>query len=86
MTSDDANGPMLRILARLPAAAPDALRSERVRARCHAVLARRQPREARSGNGVGLARRVIEPALVGGFCLCYVSAVILDALRSQGIL
>jgi hypothetical protein len=86
MTSNDTNEPILRILSRLPAATPDASRSERVRARCHAVLARRQRKEERARNGAGVAPRVIESALVGGFCLCYVSAVILDALLSQGLL
>lgn len=86
MTSDDANEPILRMLSRLSPAAPDASRSERVRARCHAVLARGVRRQARSENDAGRVARVIEPVLVGGFCLCYVSAVIFDALRAQGLL
>ena len=86
MTPDDPNGSILRVLSRLPAAAPDASRSERVRARCHAVLARRRRREARSRVGAPLALRPIETALVGGFCVCYVAAVILEALWAQGFL
>ena len=86
MTSDNTNGSTLGILSRLPAAVPDASRSERVRARCHDVLARQRRREARSRDSVRLAPRLIETALVGGFCLCYVSAVILEALWSQGLL
>ena len=86
MTPDDTNESTLRILSRLPAATPDASRSERVRARCHAVLARRRRREARSRDSARLAPRLIETALVGGFCFCYVSAVILEALWSQGFL
>ncbi len=84
MTSDDSTGSMLRMLSRLPGAVPNAARSARARARCHAVLARRQQR--RAAIGALLTPRAIESALVGGFCLCYVSAVILDALVSQGIL
>ena len=81
--SDDA---VLRLLSRLPPATPDASRSERARARCHAVLTRRQRREARFRSRGGPLRRLIEPVLVGGFCLCYVTAVVVDVLISKGIL
>jgi hypothetical protein len=82
----DANETVLRILSRLPMATPDPARSERVRARCHIVLARRQRRAMRTGNRPRQAPRALELALVGGFCVCYVSAVILEALWARGIL
>ncbi len=85
MSGDD-NETVLRILSRLPMATPDASRSERVRARCHTVLARRQRRAMRAGNRARLRPRALELALVGGFCVCYVSAVILEALWARGIL
>jgi len=52
--------PLLRMLESLPDAAPDRARADRVRARCHAVLARsrRPPRANR-------AVRVTETLLVG---------------------
>jgi hypothetical protein len=84
--SGDANETVLRILARLPMATPDASRSERVRARCHTVLTRRQRRAMRAGNRARPAPRALELALVGGFCVCYLSAVILEALWLRGIL
>ena len=86
MILDSANDPVFKKLSRLPAATPDASRSERVRASCHAVLARRRRKDARWRHGASQTTRVLEAALVGGFCLCYVSAVILDALLTQGIL
>ena len=82
----DANETVLHILSRLPIATPDASRSERLRARCHTVLARRQRKAMRAGNRVRQASRALELALVGGFCVCYVSAVILEALWARGIL
>jgi hypothetical protein len=84
--SGDANETVLRILSRLPMATPDASRSERVRARCHTVLARRQRRAMGAGNRARLVPRALELAIVGGFCVCYVSAVILEALWARGIL
>ncbi len=39
--------PLLRMLANLPQADPDRLRATRVRARCHAALARGRARRAR---------------------------------------
>ena len=83
--SGDANETVLRILSRLPMATPDASRSERVRARCHTAFARRQRRAMRAGNRARPAPRALELAL-GGFCICYVSAVILEALWARGIL
>ena len=84
--SGDANETVLRILSRLPMATPDAARSEQVRTRCHTVLARRQRRAIRAGSRGPQAPGALELALVGGFCVCYVSAVILEALWVRGIL
>ena len=44
MTFNDANDPLLRALARLPAAAPDETRAARLRTRCHALLERARQR------------------------------------------
>lgn len=57
----------------------DTIRAAGVRARCHAALAEStktaQPRRA---------VRLPEWAVVGAFCLVYLSAVMLNALRSEG--
>jgi hypothetical protein len=80
MTVDEEDDVMLRRLRRLPAIEPDAARAVRVRARCHATLERRRQRaEARSSSG-GVLRLVIEPALVTGFCVSYLFALILDVI------
>jgi len=66
----------LDMLSRLPAMAPDASHAERVRARCHARLSQRV---ARAHMRRRLWRRVLAPALVGGFCLVYLVSVIYQA-------
>lgn len=71
----EADGPVLR----LPRLEPDRARVERVRARCRAALARRQ-QVANSPRPGNFTSRVIEPALVGGLCVIYLTAVVLDAL------
>ena len=53
---------------------PNADRSERVRARCRMQLKR---------NG---RRSVLAPAVVGGFCLLYVAALVITTLRLEGVL
>jgi hypothetical protein len=80
MTADEESDPILRQLARLLVAAPDAPRSERVRARCGAVLARSHASPARITPVDGV-RSLIGLTLVGGVCVVYLSVVIGDALR-----
>lgn len=63
----------LDMLSRLPAMAPDASRAERVRVRCHVRLSQKV---ARAHTRRRLWRRVLTPALVGGFCLVYLALVI----------
>lgn len=83
MTSGNADDPLLRGLARLPAAAPDEARAARSRARCHAAFERarlRRERPARRSTAI----RIVEAAFVGGLCLLYLSTVILEAVRLHG--
>ena len=61
-------------------AAPDAARADRVRARCHSLLAARRASVERARRRADLWKRVLAPALVGGFCIIYICAVIVDAL------
>ena len=72
--------PVLRLIARLPHAESDAVRSERVRARCHEALARRRRRES---------SRPTPPSrfwpFVAALGCVYVAEVIRQALRLYGI-
>jgi hypothetical protein len=84
MSADDQKG-ISGLLSSLPAAAPDAARAARVRARCRTVLARQRRTEAAVSTArQTLARRAVETAFVGGFCVIYFSAIVVRAL--QGLL
>jgi hypothetical protein len=78
MTEDS----LLRLIARLPGADSDSLRAERVRARCHAALARqrRQQEELRSARASGLWPLA---AALGGV---YITEMIRQTLLFYGIL
>lgn len=65
---------------RLRPAAPDAGRADRVRARCHGLLAARRVAIERAHRRAVLWKRVLAPALVGGFCIIYICEVIVSAL------
>ena len=84
MTADHPDDSVFRTLARLPAATPDAARSDRVRTRCHAVLSRHRLATERAA--ARSRARSLAPALVGGFCLTYLTAVVVGALRAHGLL
>ena len=95
MTVGDANDPLLRALARLPAAAPDEARAVRVQARCRTVIERARLR-LRNDTGSDFtqnvkslpvsflpfrATQIVEAVLVGGLCVLYLSTVILEVVR-----
>jgi len=83
MIPDDGAG-VARLLSALPQAQSDEARSARVRARCKAALLTRQSsgkRSTKMGRPAGVAL-----AVTSGFCLIYLSAVVLLALRFKGIL
>ena len=79
MTVDEEDA-LLRRLKRLPAIEPDAARAERVRAGARATLERRRQRAEMRANSPRATRRVLEPALMAGFCVSYLFALILDAI------
>lgn len=85
MTSDDVRDLTRQELTRLRPLAPDAARGARVRARCHAQLARRQRRWNRAADLAGTGRRWLTPAAVLGLCVMYITAVIGQALRLSGV-
>jgi hypothetical protein len=78
MQDNDRN--LERLMGGLPALDSDAVRAERVRARCHRVLA-----HGKSAPPKGRPCR-LEAALVGAFSVIYLCAVALFALKSQGVL
>ena len=71
---DDA---VMRMLARLPGAQPDASRADRTRIRCHAMAARRVEQAKRRR----AARRSL--ALAGGFWIIYLAAMLHDFVQWQ---
>jgi hypothetical protein len=78
--SQSSDDPALRELARLMPAAPDAVHSASVRARCHAALARRRRRQDADVERPLGRGRLLELVVVGGVALLYVSLVVRDAL------
>ena len=78
MMSDDAA--VSRLLAHLSRAEPDPARSARVMTRCRCRLAQKAAERAGRTRGP-VERRTLELALVGAFCLIYVSAVVGLALH-----
>lgn len=83
MINDDESA-VVMMLAGLRQSDSDASRSERVRARCHKVLAHNRPAviPARRQR----LQRALEFAVVGGFCAVYLSAVTVLALQTRGLM
>lgn len=61
----------LQDLMRLTPLTPDPARARRVRARCHAALARRQRRSRRMEPVADFVQRVAAPSALGVLCLLY---------------
>lgn len=85
MTSDDERDDTRQELERLRQLAPDAARGARLRARCHAQLARRKRRWERAAVLVEVGRRWLAPVAVLGLCVAYITSVIGQALRLRGL-
>ncbi len=77
--------PMLRALAELPTGEPDASRAARIRGRCRDAITRR-PRAIARVRRSGVRWRSVEPVVVAGLGLLYLSDVIRLALRGFGVL
>jgi hypothetical protein len=82
--SDLPDDVLWRPLAGLTPVVPDPVYSAKVRARCHAALARRH--RGRDARALGSRGRTLEVVVVAGFAFVYVVAVVLDALASYGVL
>lgn len=74
MIAHDDVDPLLRDISQLTVLAPDARRAAQLRARCHARM-RREPRP----------RRLLGPVVFAGLCVLYVTALVIDVLRLQGM-
>ena len=72
------------MIEQLPLLVPDAARTERVAARCRATLARHRQRIEAGAKPPGPRRLAIERAVVLGFCMAYLSAIVLTALEMAG--
>lgn len=76
MSHDCHNDPILKLVSRLPEVTPDNQRADRVRAQCRAKLAPPARKH----------ERLMGPALLAGFCLLYLSAIVHDVLQLRGML
>jgi hypothetical protein len=85
LTHHDADDRLGQYLDRLPPLTPDSGRAARVRARCHAQLARGRRRAERSAHAVGIGRRVLAPVVVLGLCALYLASLVGTALRLRGV-
>lgn len=72
------------MIEHLPLLMPDAARTERVAARCHATLARQRQRLESAAKPPGPRTLAIERVIVMGFCTIYLSAIFLTALEMAG--
>ncbi|MGC4082998.1 MAG: hypothetical protein QM736_13040 [Vicinamibacterales bacterium] len=63
---------------------PDPERAARVRARCRQIVATPLRRSERSTNADGLTAMLLQPAVVGGLCLCYLLATVYDLVLLYG--
>jgi hypothetical protein len=62
---------------------PDAARSARVRSRCHALLDARRRSIALAQARTRVWKRVLRPALVGGFCIFYFGVLLWDVFGAS---
>jgi len=72
--------PLLRLLRDLPPATLDSSRAERIRARCHAALARRPHRDRIWDSAADLWAPI-----AAGFGGIYLTAVLREALAAYGL-
>ena len=76
MMSAVTEDPILRMLADLPPPAPSADRTNRVRSRCHAAIARR----SRKRGSRSTASRVVDAACFAVLCV-YLAGVVTEAIN-----
>jgi hypothetical protein len=81
MTPDDAVDVGGAGVERLMPLLPDATRAARTRERCHAQLRKRRQRAVSRSQMAAYAWGVVGPAVVGGVCVLYASALFATAVR-----
>jgi hypothetical protein len=80
---DDAT---LRTLRHVPVLQPDAARTERLRTRCHGVLARRHQQAERSKQrGTSYRTLTLDAALLGALSVVYLLGLVYDVLRLHAL-
>ena len=85
MAENFRNDPDLRTIAGLTTYEPDRRCADRIRARCHARIARRKRAEAvPSRSAARYCRRILEPSLVIVVCTVYLCEVLRRALLLYG--
>ena len=85
MTSYDTHDASFEGLKRLRSLTPDPRPADRVRIRCRNQLGRRRTRPARRNVITGFTRRVLAPAVIAGFCVLYIVALVTTTLRLHGV-
>ena len=84
MTTSDAHNANTDALG-LVTLTPDPGRAERVRAKCRAQLGRHERRAARRAEITKSAWQVLAPALLGAFCVFYVTVLVATTIRLEDI-
>jgi hypothetical protein len=84
MTSHDFHDASAEPVRLLPLA-PDPGRAERVRLRCRAELGQSRRRAARRAVIAGFTWHLLAPAVVGGFCVFYVVALVATTVTLQDV-
>jgi hypothetical protein len=82
VTSRSADDRLDARLGGLSSMAPDSTRADRVRARCQARLANRV---SRTRTRRLIWKRVVAPALVGGFCAVYFAVMLYDVFGPAAV-
>jgi hypothetical protein len=77
--------PLIRRLSELPAAEPDITRTEHIRRRCHAHLARRQRRSLVASMPTGERMAPVWQSLIAVLGFVYLTEVIRFALGVYGL-
>jgi hypothetical protein len=83
MTPHDRADVLLARLAELPPLSPGEGHAARIRARCHARLARIGHRQPEPRPGVGL--RLVAPAVLLVFCAVYVASLVSTVLQLRSL-
>jgi hypothetical protein len=85
MMTDDEADPTLCALSRLRVLDPNERRAGRTRARCHTLLAKHRSRMSRPPNRDQAAPAIFAPLVMGGFCIVYFAAIVLNAVRMMSL-